>query len=45
MLALVANLMALKVVLTDGPFSDISIEREILDSIGVTLLRAPFLNQ
>jgi D-3-phosphoglycerate dehydrogenase / 2-oxoglutarate reductase len=33
--------MAIKVVLTDGPFSDISIEREILGKIGVNLLRAP----
>ncbi len=33
--------MAIKVVLTDGPFSDISIEREILEKIGATLLRAP----
>lgn len=33
--------MAIKVVLTDGPFSDISIEREILGKIGATLLRAP----
>lgn len=41
MSSLVAKVMALKVVLTDGPFSDVSIEREILGSIGVTLLRAP----
>jgi len=33
--------MALKVVLTDGPFSDDSIEREILGQIGATLVRAP----
>jgi D-3-phosphoglycerate dehydrogenase len=33
--------MAIKVVLTDGPFSDISIEREILGKMGATLLRAP----
>ena len=33
--------MAIKVVLTDGPFSDDSIEREILGKIGATLLRAP----
>ena len=33
--------MAIKVVLTDGPFSDISIEREILGKIGANLLRAP----
>ena len=33
--------MTIKVLLTDGPFSDISIEREILGKIGATLLRAP----
>jgi D-3-phosphoglycerate dehydrogenase len=33
--------MAIKVVLTDGPFSDISIEREILGTMGASLLRAP----
>ena len=33
--------MALKVVLTDGPFSDTSIEEEILGQIGATLTRAP----
>jgi D-3-phosphoglycerate dehydrogenase len=33
--------MGIKVVLTDGPFSDISIEREILGKIGATLWRAP----
>jgi D-3-phosphoglycerate dehydrogenase len=33
--------MAFKVVLTDGPFSDDSVERDILGRIGATLLRAP----